>query len=39
MLFTLLTVGMFGGMIVLVLYELVQEMQGSKHKLIDRYHD
>ncbi|RZT11148.1 hypothetical protein SAMN05216319_0373 [Duganella sp. CF402] len=39
MMFTLLTMGMFGGMIALVVYELVQEMRGSKHKLIDRYHE
>jgi hypothetical protein len=39
MMFTLLTMGMFGGMIALVVYELVQEMRGSKNKLIDRYHE
>ena len=39
MIFTLLTMGMFGGMIALVVYELVQEMRGSKNKLIDRYHE
>ncbi|WP_267878020.1 hypothetical protein [Duganella aceris] len=39
MVFTLLTMGIFGGMIALVVYELVQEMQGSKHKLMDRYHE
>ncbi|NYE60849.1 hypothetical protein FHW58_002001 [Duganella sp. 1224] len=39
MMFTLLTMGMFGGMIALVVYELVQEMRGSKNRLIDRYHD
>jgi hypothetical protein len=38
MMFTLLTMGMFG-MIALVVYELVQEMRGSKNKLIDRYHE
>jgi hypothetical protein len=39
MMFTLLTMGMFGGMIALVVYELVQEMRGSKDRLIDRYHE
>ena len=39
MLFTLLTMGIFGGMIALVVYELVQEMRGSKNKLMDRYHE
>jgi hypothetical protein len=39
MMFTLLTMGMFGGMIALVVYELVQEMRGSKNRLLDRYHD
>jgi hypothetical protein len=38
MMFTLLTMGMFG-MIAPVVYELVQEMRGSKNKLIDRYHE
>jgi hypothetical protein len=37
--FTWLTMAIFGGMIALVIYELVQEMRGSKHKLIDRYHE
>ena len=39
MMFTLLTMGMFGGMISLVVYELVQEMSGSKDRFIDRYHE
>jgi ABC-type Co2+ transport system permease subunit len=39
MAFTLLTMGIFGGMITLVVYELVQEMRGSKNKLTDRYHE
>lgn len=39
MMFTLLTMGIFGGMISLVVYELFQEMRGSKQKLIDRYHE
>ncbi|SEO02655.1 hypothetical protein SAMN05428959_104258 [Duganella sp. CF517] len=37
--FTLLTMGIFGGMIALVVYELIQETAGSKHKLTDRYHE
>ncbi len=37
--FTLLTMGIFTGMIALVVYELVQETVGSKHKLTDRYHE
>ncbi len=37
--FTLLTIGIFGGMIALVIYELIEESRGSKHKLIDRYHE
>jgi hypothetical protein len=37
--FTLLTIGIFGGMIALVVYELVEELRGSKTKLIDRYHE
>ncbi len=36
---TLFTMGIFGGMIALVIYELVEEMRGSKHKLQDRYHE
>jgi hypothetical protein len=36
---TLFTMGIFGGMIALVIYELVEEMRGSKHKLHDRYHE
>ncbi|NVM77342.1 hypothetical protein FHW83_003148 [Duganella sp. SG902] len=39
MMFTLLTMGIFGGMISLVVYELVQEMRGSKQRLVDRYHE
>lgn len=36
---TWFTMGIFGGMIALVIYELVEELRGSKHKLIDRYHE
>jgi hypothetical protein len=36
---TWFTMGIFAGMIALVIYELVEEMRGSKHKLIDRYHE
>ena len=39
MAFTLLTMGIFGGMIALVVYEIVQETAGSKQKLTDRYHE
>jgi hypothetical protein len=39
MFFTLLTMGIFGGMAALVVYELMQETAGSKHKLTDRYHE
>lgn len=39
MMFSLLTMGIFGGMIALVVYELVQETRGSKDRLIDRYHE
>jgi len=37
--FTFITMGIFGGMIALVAYELVQETLGSKQKLTDRYHE
>jgi hypothetical protein len=37
--FALLTMGIFGGMIALVAYELVQETLGSSQKLTDRYHE
>jgi len=37
--FTLLTMGIFGGMIALVVYEIIVETRGSKHKLMDRYHE
>jgi len=36
---TLLAMAIFGGMIALVVYEIVQEVSGSKHKLNDRYHE
>ena len=39
MMITLLTMAIFGGMIALVVYEIVQEVGGSKHKLNDRYHE
>ena len=39
MFFTLLTMGIFGGLAALVVYELMQETAGSKHKLTDRYHE
>ena len=37
--FALLTMGIFGGMIALVVYDIVQETAGSKQKLTDRYHE
>ena len=37
--FALLTMGIFGGMIALVVYELAQETAGSRKKLTDRYHE
>ncbi len=37
--FTLLTIGIFGGMIALIVYELIEESRGSHHKLSDRYHE
>lgn len=39
MMFNLLTIGIFGGMIALVIYEIVAESRGSRHKLQDRYHE
>lgn len=36
---TLLTIAIFGGMIVMVIYEIIEETRGSKSKLIDRYHE
>jgi hypothetical protein len=39
MFFILLSTGILGGMAALVVYELVQETAGSKHKLTDRYHE
>jgi len=37
--FTLLTMGIFGGMIALIVFELIQESSGSHQKLSDRYHE
>lgn len=37
--FTLLSMGMLGGMVGLVVYELIQETIGSRQKLSDRYHE
>lgn len=39
MLFALLTMGILGGMIALIAYELFQETAGSRQKLTDRYHE
>jgi len=37
--FTLLIIGIFGGMISLIAYEIVSELRGSQQKLTDRYHE
>lgn len=37
--FTLLTIGIFGAMIGLIAFEIVQESRGSHNKLTDRYHE
>ncbi|WP_267876767.1 MULTISPECIES: hypothetical protein [Massilia] len=37
--FSMLVIAMFGGMVGLVLYELVEEVHGSKLDLQDRYHE
>ncbi len=37
--FTMLTMGMFGATIALVVYELYDEMHGPRSKLVDRYHE
>ncbi len=37
--FTLLTIAIFGGMIAMVIYEIIEETRGSKTKLLDRYHE
>ena len=39
MMFDLLTIAMFGGMIALVIYEIISETRGSRQKLTDRYHE
>ena len=31
--------GIFGAMTRLIIYELVDELRGSSHKLTDRYHE
>lgn len=36
---TLLIFVIFGAMVGLILYELVDQVQGSAHRLQDRYHD
>lgn len=36
---TLLTIGIFGCMIGLIAFEIVQETRGSHNKLTDRYHE
>ncbi|WP_295997125.1 hypothetical protein [Rugamonas sp.] len=37
--FNLLTIAIFGGMIAMIIYEIIQETRGSNSKLIDRYHE
>jgi hypothetical protein len=36
---SLWVLAMFGGMVGLVIYELVQEVHGGRHQLHDRYHE
>ncbi len=36
--FSLLAIGILYGIVALVAYELIDEIRGSKHKLVDRYH-
>lgn len=35
----LFTMGIFGFMIALIVYEVVAEYRGGHHKLVDRYHE
>lgn len=37
--FTALVIGIFGSMIGLIAFELIQEVYGSKHELHDHYHE
>ena len=37
--FTLLTIGIFGGMIGLIVFEIIAETRGSHSKLTDHYHE
>lgn len=37
--FYLLVIGIFGAMISLIVYEVIDELRGSRHKLEDRYHE
>ena len=36
---SMLVIGILGGMVGLVIYELVEEVRGGKHELRDRYHE
>jgi hypothetical protein len=36
---TLFTLGIFGAMIALIVYEVVAETRGGHNKLTDRYHE
>jgi len=38
-LLVLLFMAIFAAMIGFIAFELVQEMRGSSHKLVDRYHE
>jgi hypothetical protein len=37
--FSMLVIGILGSMVGLVLYELIDEIRGSKNKLHDHYHE
>ncbi len=36
---SMLVIAMLGGLVGLVLYELVEEVRGGAHRLEDRYHE
>lgn len=36
---SMLVIGILGGMVGLVIFELVDEVRGGKHELHDRYHE
>ena len=37
--FSMLVIAIMGSMVGLVLYELIEEIRGSKHQLHDHYHE